>query len=114
ETMFGSPYGLPPPPPFCVCTVSDGLAGETLPAASRALTVMTWSLSADSPPQSPVVTVPSTEPHWLSSANRSYATTPVAAVEAAHDTVTLFDVMLTGLGLPGAVGGLPSPPPLVP
>src|SRR2546421_413247 len=45
ETRFGSPYGLPPPP-FSVCTVSGGLAAEMLPAASRALTVVTWSAAA--------------------------------------------------------------------
>jgi hypothetical protein len=109
DTRFGSPYGLPGGGPTGVCTVSVGLFGDTLPAASRAVTVTAWSASGVRPVQVPVVVVPETEPHARPSAARSYPTTPTSSVDAAHVTVTLFGVMLTWLGLPGAVGGVGSP-----
>src|SRR5204863_7330035 len=104
EAMCRYPFGVPVPPPFSLCTVTGGRSGDTLPAASRARTVMTWSASELRPPHSPVRTLPPTEPHALPSANRSYATTPVSSVEAPHDTVALVAVTLTWVGAPGAVG----------
>src|SRR5262245_60219078 len=117
DTRFGSPYGLSDGGgPAGVWTVSAGLCGEALPAASKATTLIAWSASAVSPWQVPVVVGAGTVPHGRSPSRMPYATTPTLSVDAAQETVTLFAVMLTWVGVPGAVGGVVSspPPPVVP
>src|SRR5689334_6755515 len=81
ETRFGSPYGLVGGGfPAGVWTASAPLGGETLPAASTAVTVMLWSASGVSPVQVPVVVGAATEPHAVPSAEIAYPVTPTLSV----------------------------------
>src|SRR5689334_1435231 len=103
ETRFGSPYGFPGELAG-VWTVRAPLGGETLPAASRATTVMDASVSGVRPVQLPVVPCAGTVPHTRPPVTRSYEATPALSPDGAHATVADVEVRLTCVGVPGAVG----------
>src|SRR6266511_210913 len=99
----------PPPPPDWVVAETWLLAAETLPAASRALTVYVYVVDAERPAsvnEVPVAVVTFVEPR-----NTSYPVTPTLSVDALHASDTLDAVVPVTVRFAGALGGVVSPPP---